>query len=216
MNEYFFPSKRIASAEPKIIFVHDGKDSSVTAFSNPSRASIAFILPRTLGANAVSCKITDESGEELLYESILEWVSLDQGFDRYELELPNSLLQSGLYLFTMLVYTNDGVYSTVKRTERILGLSSERSDRFQFTVAHFPRSAKSPGGVIYHVFVDRFNRGGRSKKKESAEYPKRWEVIPEFPEYPGAHLKNNTLFGGTLDGIREKLPYIASDRKSVV
>lgn len=217
MNEYLFPKSRIADVKPKIIFVHDGTDTQTTAFSSPKSASLALLLPRVLGVLSVSANITDESGRELLYEADFEWVSLSSGLDRYELDLPSELLTPGLYLFTVRVYTPLGAYSLVKRTERILGLvNGGCGDVFQFTIADFQRIQRSPGGVIYHVFVDRFNRGGRSIIKQSSEYPKDWEVIPEFPEYPGAYLKNNTLFGGTLDGIREKLPYIASLGTSII
>ena len=40
---------------------------------------------------------------------------------------------------------------------------------------------------------------------------KTWDgAIPEYPPYPGAHLENNTFFGGTLYGIIDKLDYIKS------
>jgi microsomal dipeptidase-like Zn-dependent dipeptidase len=58
------------------------------------------------------------------------------------------------------------------------------------------------GGVIYHVFVDRFFRGGNASPSEGALMLSDWENgIPEYPPYPGAPLKNNTFFGGDLDGI---------------
>ena len=89
----------------------------------------------------------------------------------------------------------------------------EDGDLFQFSIVDFeyPEPSSYYGGVIYHIFVDRFNRGGNVKKRDDALLIEDWEgAIPEYPQYPGAHLENNTFFGGTLYGIIEKLDYIKS------
>ena len=65
-------------------------------------------------------------------------------------------------------------------------------------------------GIIYHVFVDRFKRSGRCGVKDGAILNEDWDHgIPQYPEYPGAHLQNNMFFGGDLYGVIEKLDYIA-------
>lgn len=66
-------------------------------------------------------------------------------------------------------------------------------------------------GIIYHVFVDRFKRSGRCGVKDGAVLNPDWDGgIPQYAEYPGAHLSNNVFFGGDLYGVIEKLDYIAS------
>ena len=65
--------------------------------------------------------------------------------------------------------------------------------------------------MIYHVFVDRFFKYGDVKSREDAVIIDDWSAeIPEYPEYPGAFLKNNYFYGGTLYGVTKKLKYLAS------
>jgi len=68
-------------------------------------------------------------------------------------------------------------------------------------------------GIIYHVFVDRFCKSSiiKTKKRKDAVYYNDWENgIPEYPEYVGGFLNNNTFFGGNIWGVIEKLDYIQS------
>lgn len=67
------------------------------------------------------------------------------------------------------------------------------------------------GGIIYHIFVDRFCRGAVTPLKPGAVLNPDWENgIPQFGAYPGADVDNNEFFGGDLYGIAQKLDYIAS------
>ena len=61
---------------------------------------------------------------------------------------------------------------------------------------------------MYHAFVDRFAPGGGFKRTDAVYHSKWEEEIEQYPTYPGAHVENNELFGGTLWGIREKLSYL--------
>ena len=70
---------------------------------------------------------------------------------------------------------------------------------------------KAKNSVMYHIFVDRFCRGGNAPVRAGGVFNPDWEEGKiEYPPYPGAPLANNTFFGGDLDGVRKKLPYIAS------
>lgn len=66
-------------------------------------------------------------------------------------------------------------------------------------------------GVMYQIFVDRFFRAGDAAPRRDVEMAASWESeITQYPAYPGAPLKNNLFYGGDLDGVREKLPYLRS------
>ncbi len=66
-------------------------------------------------------------------------------------------------------------------------------------------------GVMYQIFVDRFFRGGDAPPRADAEMAPAWDAeISQYPAYPGAPLKNNLFYGGDLDGVRKKLPYLRS------
>ena len=66
-------------------------------------------------------------------------------------------------------------------------------------------------GIVYHIFVDRFFRSGRSPVKAGAILDENWGGgIPAYAPYPGAPIDNNVFFGGDLWGVIEKLDHIAS------
>ncbi len=66
-------------------------------------------------------------------------------------------------------------------------------------------------GVMYQIFVDRFFRGGDTPPRADVEMAASWDAeISQYPAYPGAPLKNNLFYGGDLDGVRKKLPYLRS------
>ena len=102
---------------------------------------------------------------------------------------PPALLSAGLYA----VCTEDGW----------------QADTFTVTDEQYPAPAFMDNGIIYQVFVDRFARGGEVLKREDAVYLE-WDDTPEYKRNEKGELKNNTLFGGTLWGVAEKLDYIAS------
>ncbi len=70
-----------------------------------------------------------------------------------------------------------------------------------------PRFIK--GGIMYHIFVDRFASSGRFPPKDGAVINRDWENgVPEFAERRGDPIKNNEFFGGDLIGAAERLDYI--------
>ena len=77
--------------------------------------------------------------------------------------------------------------------------------------AAFATPAWMHGGVMYHVFVDRFCRSGKvAERRADAEYVSDWDgPISQYGAFPGAPVKNNAFFGGDLWGVIEKLPYLS-------
>ena len=73
------------------------------------------------------------------------------------------------------------------------------------------RSGLFGGGIVYHIFVDRFYKYGEAAKRQDAVYLEDWDNDRvEYAENPGDFLPNNSFFGGTLYGVTEKLSYIKS------
>ncbi len=65
------------------------------------------------------------------------------------------------------------------------------------------------GGVMYHIFVDRFNKSGKSPVREDAVNENDWNApVSQYGEEPGDFVKNDLFFGGDLYGITEKLSYL--------
>lgn len=91
------------------------------------------------------------------------------------------------------------------------GLRTEPDSPFQITV--YGRDFKTPdwfkGGVMYHIFVDRFHHAGDAPNlRPGSVYREDWGGMPHF--WPDEHgiIHNNDFFGGNLAGIIEKLPYL--------
>ena len=211
MNPYRIDRRDLEFAKCKIVYLHDGKDIGSGAFDNTKNAEIRILLPRTVGAVSVSVNVFNESfSEEKSYKC--NHISSDLYLDTYSFFPDRSVV--GLFFFDFKIISAAGMLFGKKGKGRDLRLSSDRNgDCFQLSMCDFkyPEPKSHYGGIIYHVFVDRFCRGGKVKKRKDAILIKGWEgEIPEYPEYPGAHLENNTFFGGTLYGVIEKLDYLKS------
>lgn len=67
------------------------------------------------------------------------------------------------------------------------------------------------GGTFYHIFVDRFNHGGKERVQLAGKVLRDdWGGLPEYRPDEQGIVRNNDFFGGNLKGIIEKLPYIKS------
>lgn len=64
------------------------------------------------------------------------------------------------------------------------------------------------GGIIYHIFVDRFYRDKLLLKDDDIRIRNDWGGTPEFLHDEEGEIRNNDFFGGNLDGILKKIPYL--------
>lgn len=68
------------------------------------------------------------------------------------------------------------------------------------------------GGIIYQIFPDRFYNSGSKKISVPSDRVIRsdWGNQPVWQPNEEGKVLNNDFFGGDLDGIKEKLPYLQS------
>lgn len=90
------------------------------------------------------------------------------------------------------------------------GLTDSFAGEWQLLICGNKFEITESGGVIYHIFTDRFAKGGNCPPREDAVMLDWQRDIPEYTERPGQFLRNNTFFGGTLWGVLNKLDYIGS------
>ena len=120
----------------------------------------------------------------------------------------------GLYYVTFRISTDDALYFVHSEGDEIHGRLRDDIDkcsRFQLliTSAHKDVFSGFKNGNMYHIFVDRFFKSGKSGRRDDAVYNDDWDNgVPEYTEYPGMPMPNNTFFGGDIYGIAEKLSYI--------
>jgi len=180
-----------------------------SAFSSCDDSVFRFYIPRTLGTTKLSVFIFNESMEESLLLDA-EWIDIDSDSDVFEL---NAKLSIGLCFFYLELITCYGkIYGFRENANHIYFTKENSGCKFQLTVSDFKHSKPDEfyGGIIYQIFVDRFAKHGEPIKKEGAFLASYEHGIPEYPEYPGAELKNNTFYGGNLYGVIDKLDYICS------
>ena len=134
-----------------------------------------------------------------IQEKAMDYDHANGIYDVYKAELQFN--DKGLFWYHFLVDTTYDVTFTIPE---------HPGGGFQITV--FKPDATQPewiwGGVIYHIFVDRFNNDGKMRLGHGAIHRADWGGCPYFlPDEKGI-VHNNDFFGGNLYGIVEKLPYL--------
>ncbi len=213
MTELRIDKAPILSCSAVLSFLHGGRECRRTAYESGEAGALRLRLPRELGTVSVTYVFYDESGEHSVVSADAVWTGIRGASDLYEVPLP--ALPVGLYFFRISCRTVVGTIYAYRAGDAVrFSEDGNTPPSFQLSVSSFsfPAPREKYGGVIYHVFVDRFAKGSRKVPlREDAKLNEDWEHgIPEYPPYAGAHLENNIFFGGTLDGVTEKLDYIAS------
>lgn len=115
---------------------------------------------------------------------------------------------AGIYYYRFEMRNRDGVwyYGRGENGESVCG---ENLPEWQLTV--YKSSYKTPdfakGSIIYHIFVDRFNRADGVKTKRKYRLHESFSESPEVVSADGKYYADD-FFGGNFNGIREKLDYL--------
>ncbi len=213
MRSLCLSDTRARSLVGKVSFAHGESYGSSSAFEINEAAKIRILLPRLLGVVSASVRVFSESLDKEISFLRAFWADCKDEYDVYEAELDLGGIGVGLYFFEIEMDSQCGrLYGYKKGGDLIFTSEHHKHELYQLSVSDF-KYAKSDGklgGIIYHIFVDRFNKGGEVSAKPDCITDDDWRVIPEYPMYPGAPLKNNHFYGGTLWGIADKLDYLSS------
>lgn len=209
MNFLRLSTNDILSKKGRLVFNHAEKDEYGTAYEISEKCSLSLYIPRALGATEL--EITVSTDNEDVYRTTARYTDFSNANDIYYVTLSPKKLGVGLFFGKIKLKTLRGDVYAYKYYDELRFSKDSSLTAFQLTVSSFCYEAPKDkyGGVIYHVFVDRFARGGNYPKRDGMLMIDDWySEIPEYPAYPGAYLENNTFFGGTLKGITEKLDRI--------
>ena len=207
------PKDSLTSLEGRLEYVHTNKNQSGTAYPSTEGVSLLLSIPRALGAHNVIFNVYKEDLSYLIGSFEGKRSNLDYINESYRVDIPAEFLKRGLYFFDIEISTFNTVYGFKSEDKVLFSLEKHFGHKFQFAVFDeiYEKPENNLGGIIYHIFVDRFMRGGNVKAREDAVFIDDWSAdIVEYPDYPGAFLKNNTFYGGTLWGIADKLDYLES------
>jgi len=132
-------------------------------------------------------------------ETDMEFSCVSGSYDVYKCEL--QIVTPDLYWYSFQIITTDGA---------VISVPDGVGGAFQITA--YDGGVRTPdwlrGGIIYHIFVDRFRRGGELCLRQGAVFRPDWGGCPAYlPDEKGV-VQNNDFFGGDLYGIIEKLPYL--------
>ena len=115
---------------------------------------------------------------------------------------------AGIYYYRFEMRNRDGVWY-YGRGENGGSVCGENLPEWQLTV--YKSSYKTPdfakGNIIYHIFVDRFNRADGVKTKRKYRLHESFSESPEVVSADGKYYADD-FFGGNFNGIREKLDYL--------
>ena len=173
-------------------------------------------LSRAWGAAAVVCRIHPDGGTER--DIPLTFVGTQNGVDLYTLSLDTAALcgenENGLFYYELLLVRGwDTLFS---HTPNNLDVTFERESGSRFRLLVYKNDFVTPawfaGGVMYHIFLDRFCQGeGKVTPNRDAVINPDWQNgIPQYPRKNGDPIANNVFFGGNLWGVIEKLDYLES------
>lgn len=202
----------ITSSVGRVVYDHTEKNQSGTAYPSFEGVSLLLYIPRSVASRKIKVDFYNESISETVLTKDATLKSTENGFDIYYVKTKPNELSVGLYFFDVKISSFTNVYGYKSGQSMIFSAKECFNEKFQLTVFEPKYNAPSVkyGGIIYHIFVDRFSRGGNVPVRDDAILIEDWNSeIPEFPAYPGAFLKNNTFFGGTLYGVIDKLDYLS-------
>ena len=144
----------------------------------------------------------------------------------YNIEI-NELKAIGLYFYYFEVDVDiEGVietsfYGKSEEDGNVCEYSYDKINKYQITVHEdfkVPNWYKE--GVIYHIFVDRFNNGNRNKKpsnpKENSFIYANWTDTPMYIKDKNNDIVRWDFHGGNLKGITDKLAYLKKIGVSII
>lgn len=118
----------------------------------------------------------------------------------------------GLYWYDFRYTSAHGEFFVVKSENSLGVVSQTEGQSFQLTVYgnDFTTPDWLKGGLIYQIFPDRFYNSGLPKNDVPQDrfICTDWSKAPEHRQNNGACSLGNDYYGGDLEGIRQKLPYL--------
>lgn len=176
------------------------------AVSTESSIEFEIEIPRTYSIKSVCLVLINDETNHYQYLK-MNWDGIKRGKDVYTTTI--NVERQGLNWYYFQLESVSNTFYIGKKGLSILE-SNEEPPSWQLTV--YDHSFKTPdwikGGLIYHIFVDRFARIGVPPTKENIVWRDDWGGIPVYLPNEEGEIVNNDFFGGNLKGILNKLDYL--------
>ena len=174
------------------------------------KITFKVVLPRALQCSGVQLCLHRDNCEEQRFD--LFWLRME-GTNEEWWCIDYIPQDSGLYYYHFDYTTPFGTLS-IRHKGDTCGVLTGGVHDWQLTV--YDRDFKAvdwlKGGLIYQIFPDRFYNSGIKKENVPADrvLRKDWGGEPNWRPTKEGRVLNNDYFGGDLEGIRQKLPYLQS------
>lgn len=134
-------------------------------------------------------------------------------YDKYGVSLT---LQSGLfwYYFIMDGVAYEGLIGASQNYEPMLFFENVQPWQLNVYNRSYPVPSSLDGGVMYHIFVDRFCSVGEVTPTDD-KFLLPWGELPRYYDMDG-NYRCRDFFGGNLKGVISKLDYIRSLGVSII
>lgn len=120
-----------------------------------------------------------------------------------------NIRKAGIYYYRFEVHCLDGIWF-IGRGKKGQAIRQDFAPEWQLTI--YDKNFVTPdfikGGIIYHIFVDRFHTSGTLNFRKKGIL-KSWDKDVTIHDPDGTYLADD-FFGGNLQGIIEKLDYLKS------
>ena len=129
----------------------------------------------------------------------------------YYMEYTYDYEKEGFYWYHFEVKTKDNYFKLIRADNLDIKESPADSDYLQLVISKESSVDKSfKKGIIYHIFVDRFNKVGQVKARSGLKLVSDWSKEIEIEYNDKGERVNKNCYGGNFAGIIEKLPYLKS------
>ena len=149
----------------------------------------------------------------VFFEDNGEKIELPMRKDEYGFKISLVFHNTGLFFY---YFQLKNTYLGCGKLRR--GELCEHPNPWQITV--FDEEYSTPewlkGGVMYQIFPDRFYKSGEYPVPAHKILRRDWGGIPSYKPNEQGKVLNNDFFGGNLNGVREKLSYLATLSVSVI
>ncbi|MGN0709312.1 MAG: glycoside hydrolase family 13 protein, partial [Anaerovoracaceae bacterium] len=201
--------------EADIIF-----DSEDEQFKKPFGAVVSgtmmefhLLVSRKFNSSGACVRVKYDNHTEVAEYGMLSEETAAETDDYIDFSVRFPIYDRGLYWYSFEVYTPGGTVTVGKGADGRAVIVHEGEELISWQQTVYRRDHKVPewleGGVIYHIFVDRFFHSGPKVELEGKITRDDWGGMPNYKPDNGI-VRNNDFFGGNLNGIREKLPYLKS------
>ena len=171
---------------------------------------LSVLLPRDGYVKGVVAVFNKDNEKELSFEMTDDCNNLEGNFYTRSTEVS---LEEGLYFYHFIMYTVEGERKLHCIGDGFGDFEPKSGKDFQLTV--YEKGFKTPthtrGGIIYQIFPDRFAKGENNLPYPKDRYIRNdWGGTPEYTQDNTFKCLGNDYFCGNLNGIEQKLEYIAS------